>query len=241
MGHLAWRGTVKSGKATRRISGLNRPRRANELVLFTPDFDATTRTDAMGTEALIREGRVVEIRDAAGSTAIPPDGFVLSATGTARGWMRSVLRPGTTVTVSVALVPVDGATENVWRDAEDILGAGPKLVTAGQVDITSSREKMAPAFRSTRHPRSAIASLADGRVLMVVVDGRQPALSVGMSLDELARFLVDLGAVEAINLDGGGSTTMVVKGEIVNHPSDLTGERPVSDAILVRPAKTVAR
>lgn len=237
MGHVAWHGVVRVGETTRRVNGLNRPRRANELVLFTPDFDETTLTDATGTEALIRAGRVVNIRDDAGSTRIPSNGFVLSATGTARRWLRSALRPGTTVTVSVALEPVDTSVKNPWTDAEDILGAGPKLVTTGRVDITTTREKMAPAFRASRHPRSAIASLADGRVLLVVVDGRQPGLSVGMSLDELARFLLDLGTVEAINLDGGGSTTMVVKGEIVNHPSDQIGERPVSDAILVRPTQ----
>ena len=63
----------------------------------------------------------------------------------------------------------------------------------------------------------------------------QPGVSVGMTLDELARLLVEFGAVEAINLDGGGSTTMVLRGEVVNKPSDREGERPVSDAILVLP------
>lgn len=235
MGHLTWRGAVAVGGTKRDLDGLNRPRGANELVLFTPGFGETTLTDAAGTEALIRRGRVVAVRDDAGSTSIPSDGFVLSATGTTRQWMRRVLRVGTRVTASVGLDPVDDLARNPWRDAEDILGAGPKLVTAGRVDITTAREKMLPAFASDRHPRSAIASLADGRVLLVVVDGRQPTLSVGMSLDELARVLIELGAVEAMNLDGGGSTTMVVKGGIVNHPSDPTGARPVSDAIIVRP------
>ena len=235
MGHVAWRGVVKAGPNTRRLNGLNRPRGKNDLVLFTPDFEETTLTDATGTEAVVRAGRVVDIRDASGSTRIPSDGFVLSATGTARPWMRNALRPGTTVAVTTELTSVDRRARNPWRDAEDILGAGPKLVTAGRIDITSAREKMAPAFRPTRHPRTAIASLADGRVLLLVVDGRQPQLSVGMSLDELARFVLDLGAVDAINLDGGGSTTMVVTDKIVNHPSDVTGERPVSDAIIVRP------
>jgi exopolysaccharide biosynthesis protein len=111
-------------------------------------------------------------------------------------------------------------------------------VTSGKVDITAAREKMLPTFATDRHPRTAIASLRDGRVLLVVVDGRQPSLSIGMSLDELARFLIELGAVEAINMDGGGSTTMVVNDAIVNRPSDPTGERPVSDVILVRGLKS---
>jgi exopolysaccharide biosynthesis protein len=74
---------------------------------------------------------------------------------------------------------------------------------------------------------------ADGRVLLVTVDGRQPELSVGMTIAELAALLIELGAVEAANMDGGGSTTMAVRGKVVNSPSDLTGERAVGDALLV--------
>ena len=235
MGHVTWQGSVKAGGVTRRLDGLNRARGGNELVLFTPEFNETTLTDATGSEALVRDGRVVEIRADAGSTPIPRDGFVLSATGTAAAWLRKTLAVGTRVTAAVGLEPVDDLPRNPWREAEDILGGGPKIVTAGRVDITAAREKIAPAFVTDRHPRSAIASLADGRVLLLVVDGRQPERSVGMTLDELARVLIELGAVDAINLDGGGSTTLVVKGAILNRPSDPTGERPVSDAILVRP------
>ena len=71
----------------------------------------------------------------------------------------------------------------------------------------------------------------DGRY--VVVDGRQPGHSVGMSLPELTALSRRLGLVDALNLDGGGSTTMVVKGAVVNRPSDPLGPRPVSDAIVV--------
>jgi exopolysaccharide biosynthesis protein len=129
----------------------------------------------------------------------------------------------------------DSPRRDPWNEAEDILGAGPRLVTRGAVDITDAREKMIPAFSTDLHPRTAIAALADGRALLVTADGRRPPERVGLALDDLARLLIELGAREAINLDGGGSTTMVIKGELVNFPSDATGERPVSDAIVVRP------
>jgi exopolysaccharide biosynthesis protein len=74
-------------------------------------------------------------------------------------------------------------------------------------------------------------------MLIATVDGRQPGVSVGMSLAELASLLLEFGASDAINLDGGGSTTMVVNGKLVNSPSDQTGERPVSDAILILPRR----
>jgi exopolysaccharide biosynthesis protein len=236
MGHVTWQGGVSADGQRRRLDGINRPRGRNELVLFTPEFHETTLTDDTGTEVIVRGGTVEEVRDNAGSSTIPPNGFVISATGTARQWARARLRKGVTVAVSAGLKPVDGGAPNLWPKAEDILGAGPRLVTAGRLDITAAREKMLATFATDRHPRTAIASLRDGRALLAVVDGRQPALSIGMTLAELARVLIEFGAVEAINLDGGGSTTMVVKDVIVNRPSDPTGERPVSDAILVFPS-----
>jgi hypothetical protein len=174
------------------------------------------------------------VRDNAGSTPIPSDGFILSTTGSARTWARSQLRPGRKVAVSLKLTSLDPLKPDLWSAAEDILGAGPIIVRGGRIDITAKREKMLPAFATDRHPRSAVASLNDGRVILAVVDGRQPA-SVGMSLEELARLLLEYGATDAMNLDGGGSTAMVVQGRIVNRPSEVLGERPVSDAIVVVP------
>jgi exopolysaccharide biosynthesis protein len=236
MGHVTWQGSVTAGRHTRPLNGINRPRGRNEVVLFTPEFSRTTLTDDTGTEVIVRDGLVEEVRDNAGSSPIPANGFVISTTGTARQWARTRLRKGVEVSTSAMLKPVDRSRTNPWPDAEDVLGAGPKLVTAGRLDITDRREKMIPTFATDRHPRTAIAALKDGRALLAVVDGRQPALSIGMTLAELARLLIEFGAVEAINMDGGGSTTMVVKGAIVNRPSDITGERPVSDAILVLPS-----
>ncbi|NWF85385.1 MAG: phosphodiester glycosidase family protein [Bryobacteraceae bacterium] len=111
--------------------------------------------------------------------------------------------------------------------ATDITGAGPSLIKAG---------KAAPAAEGLaheipRHPRTAVARTSEGRYLFVVVDGRQPA-SAGMTLAELASELSSMGAVEALNLDGGGSTTLVAGGQVRNNPSDGK-ERPVGDAILV--------
>jgi exopolysaccharide biosynthesis protein len=76
---------------------------------------------------------------------------------------------------------------------------------------------------------------------MITVDGRQPGVSVGMNLQELGEYLLSLGAIDAMNLDGGGSTTMFVDGNVVNTPSDKEGERKVSDAIVVTLRKTSRR
>lgn len=90
-----------------------------------------------------------------------------------------------------------------------------------------------------RNPRTAVGILPNGRLLLVTVDGRQPGYSDGMTLRELADLLLALGARDALNLDGGGSTTLVARDSagalrIVNHPSDKEGERPVGNALAVR-------
>jgi hypothetical protein len=234
-GHVVWEAVLEVGRDKRPVSGLNRERAANELVVFTPQFGPVTKADATGIEVVVRAGRVTGSFAQAGGAAIPADGFVLSAHGEAREWARRALRKGARVRLVTKLLPADGSRENPWTKAEDIVGAGPKLVTQGRVDVTAEREKMAPAFSTDLHPRTAIAALEDGRALLLVADGRHPPERVGLALPDLARLLIELGAQEAINLDGGGSTTLVVNGAILNSPSDATGERPVSDAIVVRP------
>jgi len=135
--------------------------------------------------------------------------------------------------LSLNLEPIYKSRPKEWSNVEAIIAGGPQLIKGGHVAITNEAEKISAAFVTDRHPRTAIAKLKSGRILLVTVDGRRPKVSVGMSLPGLAELLLELGAVEAINLDGGGSTTMVVKSKIVNHPSDQTGERPISDAVLI--------
>lgn len=235
-GHLRFSGSLETLRGRRiLINGLNRPRDANELVVYTPEFHRTTLTTPDGVEAIVRRNTVVSIRDGAGSSSIPLDGVVLSAAGTARNWVVANLRPGTRLRMQSRLEPVQKETKDWWKKASYVVGGGPQLVKEGRVAITFEAEKVAPKFVSDRHPRTAIAKLSDGRVLLATVDGRQPGVSIGMSLPELAELVLEFGAREAINLDGGGSTTMLVNGKLVNSPSDQTGERPISDAILIIP------
>ena len=90
-----------------------------------------------------------------------------------------------------------------------------------------------PRFSSARHPRTAIGFSKDSTTLILfTVDGRRESDS-GMSLAEVAKVMLALGAYEAMAFDGGGSTTMVIEGKTVNHPSDQAGERPVGSGLLV--------
>jgi exopolysaccharide biosynthesis protein len=235
-GHLRFSGEITLTRTKHTVQGLNRPLAPDELIVFTPEFHRTSLTNPDGIEVVVRRNRVVAVRDQIGSTVIPSDGYVISAIGKAREWVKHNLRTGSKVMFSWRLRPLEptaGNEEERWRRAYSIVGGGPQLIKAGKVDITDKKEKLNPTFATDRHPRTAIARLESGKLLLLTVDGRQPGVSAGMSLNTLADLLIELGAVEAINLDGGGSTTMVIRNKLVNRPSDQTGERAVSDAILV--------
>ncbi|HVS21032.1 MAG TPA: phosphodiester glycosidase family protein [Pyrinomonadaceae bacterium] len=235
-GHVKFDGQVIAGaNAKHSIDGINRPRGDNELIVFTPEFHRTTLTDPNALELIVRHDRIVERRDLKGSSTIPADGYVISVAGAARDWADKNLRVGARVKLNLNLSPAETEQANLWKQAGNIIGGGPQLIKNGLIEITNAAEKILPSFVSDGHPRTAIAKLKSGQILLVTVDGRQPGESIGMSLTMLADLLLEFGAAEAINLDGGGSTTMVIKNKPVNKPSDATGERPVSDAILIFP------
>jgi exopolysaccharide biosynthesis protein len=90
-----------------------------------------------------------------------------------------------------------------------------------------------------RNPRTFAGIDARGRTVLVTVDGRTTD-DLGLSIPEAADVARSLGLVDAVNLDGGGSTTMALRGQVISHPSDTTGERPVGDAVLVLPPEPCA-
>lgn len=114
-----------------------------------------------------------------------------------------------------------------------VCGGGPAIVLNGKVDVRHAEEKMSKSSL-LKHPRTAVGFTKDkNTIYLVTVDGRQPRLSVGVTLDELAKYMLQLGCWAALNLDGGGSTSMVVNGKVVNHPSDIWGPRSVANSLLV--------
>lgn len=172
------------------------------------------------------------VRDTApgvGSIEAPGQGqATLVASGTAIA--RLALLAGTRDTLRVVhrFAPVG-------ERVRTLVGGRPALLAAGTFlgNTDGSFPHVGHAFAVDRHPRTAVGISADRRtVYLVTVDGRQEE-SVGMTLVELAELMVALGSVDVLNLDGGGSTTAVVGGRVVNSPSDPGGERTVGNAILL--------
>jgi exopolysaccharide biosynthesis protein len=239
--HLKTWNLVIAGKQTFSVGGINRERRETDLVLYYPEFGISTLTQNGGVEVVVSKGKIKEINTELGSSKIPTDGFVISGTGKEYMDILKSLKIGRGI-IFRSDFQVDEPTTDAkgtyrsFRPAEDVVAGVPQLIKNGKIDITWEQEKTTKSFVETRHPRTAVAKLKDGKFLMITVDGRTES-SGGIGLQDLAEYLLSLGAVDAMNLDGGGSTTMFVDGKVVNHPSDKEGERKVSDAILVTPRK----
>ena len=215
------------------IAQLNEPPRKNAVALFTPVWGGETpavkgttvvlepfpptapRTDLVGTIVAVGSGA---------STEVPADGAVLVARGTAARPL-TVLPVGTSVTMRIPL-----PTE--WATVTDAVSAGPTLVKNGK-PIFNAGEALTPVQLHGRDPRTAIGQRADGTIVMLAVDGRQPGWSIGITNWELAQTLVHYGCVTGFALDSGGSTTVAFDGKVLNRPSDSYGERPVGEALVI--------
>lgn len=131
--------------------------------------------------------------------------------------------------------PLLGSSPRDWASASHAISGAGLLLLDGREFTEWGAERIAKGFDTTRHPRTLIGTDADEAIWLVTVDGRKPFVSHGMSFTELQRLAKRLGLKNALNLDGGGSTTMWVAGRVVNSPSDPEGPRKVSEAILVVP------
>ena len=220
---------------TQEIKSVDTTRVRGQLMLYTPRFGPDSDMAGTGVEWQLAGSplRVVERRPNAGRTPIPEDGVVLSFGGTVLPTGLERLDAGHEVRIQTHFRTLLGTRPEEWVRAQDIVGGAGLLVHKGVLLADWSAEQLRAGFDAERHPRTMIGTTRGSAVWLVTVDGRNPSVSLGMTFTELASLARKLNLVFALNLDGGGSTTMVVKGKIVNHPSDATGPRKVSDALIV--------
>ena len=163
-----------------------------------------------------------------GNMQIPENGFVLSGNAKYSYYLKRNLSANDMVKVVLRL--------NLhYPDIRSLTGGWPLLVKDGENAISSNPdiEGVIPRFSENRHPRTGVGFSKDStNVYFITVDGRQPH-SRGMTLLEFADFMVEIGIYQGLNLDGGGSTAMIVNNKLVNSPSDATGEREVGNCLLL--------
>ena len=232
---VTFRGTWRGAGQRRSLNFLNKAPGTNGISLFTADWGTTTPRVAGAFIAVLgafpsatpNTDLVVPVLSAgAGSSVrIQPGTAVLVARGNAAAKLQSEAVAGTTVTLRLILQPD-------WSVVSDAIGGGPILVRDG-VPVYRANEGFTTSQLAPRGPRTAVGQRADGGVILLTTDGRQPGFSVGMTNFELAQALVRYGAVRGMGLDGGGSSTLAFEGTVLNSPSDGR-ERAVSTALMLQ-------
>ncbi len=233
---------IPDGESAIKLGAVNQPCGANDVVLYSPTEGLVTCPSPSVTlvvalsnptwaPSTVLSGTVEYALPDAQTTKVPEGKAFIVATGEK---IQSIanLKPGQKLTIKLQSRGFD------WEKMENVISGGPILLKGGKVDIDAEAEGFGAAFATKRHPRTAIGRTSDGDIWLAVVDGRQE-ISVGATLEEMAKVMLRLGCVDAINLDGGGSTCMHLMGVTVNRPSDGV-ERPVSNAVLVFGPKMVA-
>lgn len=236
-GQLKFQGSVEgpSGVDRIKIDDLNAECGLNEIVLDTetanlalsklPNLAVVVKAVApkWSTDASV-EAEVVQIAPDFNDRHIASGEAVIVATG-AKMAALSPIHKGDRLTIRIKLTGFD------WSKIHDAVSGGPFLVRDGKVGVDWEAEGFKTAFSLNRHPRTMLGKTAQGDVWIVVVDGRS-SHSVGATLEEGARIMLRLGCVDALNFDGGGSSTLNLHGVTLNRPSDGE-ERKVANAILL--------
>ncbi len=206
------------------INDINRPAKHGEVVLYTPEYGSTNRLEKDNITAVIQNGRVKEISRMSGECSIPGDGMLLSA-----------ILPADK---DEDVFPFKAGDEVKFRYEPDIgknahaYECGSWIVKDGEIVIGEWDEWV--GVMTNRDPRTAVGIKDDGTLVFIVVDGRQPGFSEGLKGKELGEFILNYGIRNAAMLDGGASSEMIVKGEIVNRPSYKGQERPIAGGIIIR-------
>jgi hypothetical protein len=241
IGRLTWRGRMKnrSTDKTLTLEYINHPpvvpsgcrktadqtkcTKSGDVVNFTPQFGRSTPT-GYGVEAILdREGCRVRVQRTRG-VVLRAGQTSIQATGRQTIRLLKIIRRGC-LSRDVRLYNETGSRLKLTSSLYGVAGRY-RLTRAGRIVVPSGS-----AGLFARSPRTIAGRTANGTLVLATIDGRQTT-SIGATLAETAKVAHALGMVDAVNLDGGGSTTMSVRGELVNQPSDIKGERAVGDALV---------
>lgn len=209
---------LTSNKGTLSVDNINQPRTLSSHTLIYDNLWGTKSPAApkYGILLSIKDGKIIETSTT--SLTIPENGFVISAPIS----KVSHILEGKNFKLSIKTLPE-------WKDVKHIISGGPYLIKDGEIFIDVTAQKLTSI--TGRNPRTAIGYTKDNNIIIITADGREKA-SVGLTLSELARYMQQIGCINAMNLDGGSSTVMFGAGQILNSPVN-TGGIAVSNAVNV--------
>lgn len=211
--------TIKSGWNTIKLDNINQPRMSIAYTIaYTPDWgQLSPTTPKNGVQIVVSNNNITTITKS--RVQIPKDGYVIVGPASVLGSLKVKEK-----------ISLDIKTLPDWENVNHIISGGPYLVKDGKVYVDIQDQKLLAI--GGRNPRTAIGYTKDNHFIIVTADGREGS-SIGLTLKELAYYMQKIGCVNAMNLDGGGSTVMYVKGYITNKP-------PVKGGIALSNALTIA-
>ena len=219
MARVQLRAQVETNKGGLKIDNINQPRMlSTHTIVYTPDWgEYSPPCPKYGLQIVVENGKAT--RMSYGANRIPKDGFVIVGAEKNLNSIKDAKR----FKLNVKINPE-------WKDVNHIISGGPYLIKNGDIYVDMTAQKLGSI--GGRNPRTAIGYTRDNHLIMLTADGREGS-SIGLTLVELANLMKELGCVNAMNLDGGGSTVMFVKGQVVNKPA-VQGGIPLSHTLTVR-------
>jgi hypothetical protein len=230
------------------VHAVNQPGIANKSILYTDAYGPTTDSLPNSTNIVIQNNRIIDIKSS-GKIAIPKGGYVF-AIGANAQYPHHPVNISNLATVNIEIIPYFAKKEHylAWQMVENVLGGSPLLLYHGKIVQDHSMERLRSPFVIDRYARTAVGILSNGHWIFAVVEQSALTGSPGMTIAELASFMKDLKCEYALNLDGGGSSTLYVNNAVINHPDGddeddyvWSALRPVSDAILILPSPGATR
>ena len=204
MDRLNFEATLNKGFDKIKIDNINQPRMlSTHMIVYTPDWGTySTITPKYGKQIVVKDNKISAIT--VSRVEIPQDGYVIVGPAS----KLTGLKIGDRVNLDINPAPN-------WKNVKHIISGGPYLVKDGEVFVDMTAQKL--GCIGGRNPRTAIGYTRDNHVILITADGREGS-SIGLTLKELAYLMQSLGCVNAMNLDGGGSTVMYINGCVVNKP-----------------------
>ena len=226
---VSWQGYLETRYNRMKLDGVNRKPGNDQIVLFNSFYGERVPLIKSGMVELVVVDNIVQEMNyyndlLTQGSLIPEKGYIIQAHGSKSRELIKIM-PGELIDLKEEFNP-DFRQLNVKM----AISAGPQLIKDGIVNITAEEEEFQADIAYGRAPRSAVGKTADKHLVFFTIDGRQPGYSIGVTLDELADFMKDYGIIEGMNLDGGNSAHMVIRGFTMNSPS---GGRLISNGILI--------
>lgn len=224
------------------VHAVNQPAIVNRSFLYTDVYGKKAGSLPQGYDVVIQNNQITKLQPS-GKTAIPKGGYVYSI-GAQALFPHHPIEVGNTATIHVEVIPQFSKQEQylAWQMVDNIIGGTPLLIHRGKIIKDHAEERVRSSFIFDRYARTAVGILKNGHWVFVVVEQSALSGSAGMTIPDLAAFMKALSAEYALNLDGGGSSTLYINNMVVNHPEGeeeedhgWTALRPVSDAILILP------